>query len=216
MTQPTPTPPTPPAPAPSPPPNPAAPAPASPPTDPPPTTPPTPNPDGDKPLGPGGERALAAEREANRKLREKLGPLADMDVGPLVQLAQALGGKPTGDTKTDLELLTERMSQLEQSGQADRAARFRAEVAHEKGLSASQAARLQGSTREELAADADALLALFPAAGPRNPAPDPSQGNRGGGNAAADLDARIAEAQSKRDFRTVIALQKQKLANVPR
>ncbi len=139
-----------------------------------------------------------------------------MDVGPLVQLAQALGGKQTGQTKTDLELLTERMSELEKTGQADRAARYRAEVAHEKGLTADQAARLQGSTRDELAADADALLALFPgSAAPRNPAPDPSQGSRGS-NPAGDLDSLIAEAQKAGNFREVIRLQKSKLQNVPR
>lgn len=61
-------------------------------------------------------------------------------------------------------------------------ARWRAEVAAEKGLSPALAERLRGSSKEELAADADALLALIPAqsSGPRNPAPDPSQGVRSG------------------------------------
>ncbi len=205
--------------APTPAPAPAAPEPPTPQPTPgtPPAPAPSPNPaPSDEPLGPAGKKALDEERAANKALREKLGPLANMDVAPLMQLAQALGGKQTGETKTDLQLLTERMSELEKTGEADRAARFRAEVAHEKGLSAEQAAWLKGSTREELASSADSLLALFPAAAaPRNPAPDPSQGSRGS-NPAGDLDSLIAEAQKAGNVREVIRLQKSKLQNVPR
>ncbi|MEU7972167.1 hypothetical protein AB0B48_08995 [Micromonospora sp. NPDC049089] len=68
----------------------------------------------------------------------------------------------------------------------------RLEVAHEKGLTPAQAKRLVGSTREELAADADEILRDFPtAAAPerRAPKPDPSQGARSesgaGGSVAA-------------------------------
>ncbi|HEY9475257.1 MAG TPA: hypothetical protein VIS06_15600, partial [Mycobacteriales bacterium] len=110
---------------------------------------------------------------------------------------------------------TERMAQYEADLAAERAARIRVEVAAEKGLSAAQAARLQGSSREELAADADALLALFPAQarlGPRTPAPDPSQGARGGGG--ADLDTQITEAQKAGNWSRVIALKNQKLAAI--
>lgn len=45
----------------------------------------------------------------------------------------------------------------------------RAQVAADKGLTSEQAARLQGSTKEELEADADALSALFAPAGPTAP-----------------------------------------------
>ena len=160
----------------------------------------------DKPLGPGGEKALREEREARKALEKQLAELS-----PLKQLAEALGGKATGDGKTDMERLTERLSQHETELASERSARYRAEVAASKGLTAQQAARLQGATREELDADADALLALFPAApaGPRNPAPDPSQGSRGA--QPPDLEAQIVAAQKAGDFRKVIALQKQKL-----
>lgn len=184
------------------------PAPTTPPADPAtPSTPPADPATGDKPLGPGGEKALAAEREARKALEKELASLA-----PLKQLAQALGGQPTGDGKTDLERLTERLTQHETELASERAGRYRAEVAAAKGLTPQQAARLQGATREELEADADALLTLFPAApaGPRNPAPDPSQGSRG--TQPADIDAQIRDAQSKGDWRTVITLQNQKLA----
>lgn len=50
---------------------------------------------------------------------------------------------------------------------------------------------------------------LAKAAGPRTPAPDPSQGSRGG--QSPDVDALIREAQAKGDWRTVMTLQNQKL-----
>ncbi|MFF3142152.1 hypothetical protein ACFVRU_10580 [Streptomyces sp. NPDC057927] len=54
------------------------------------------------------------------------------------------------------------------------------EIASNKGLTAAQAARLQGSTKEELEADADALKALFGA--------DNSGGStRSGGNRGGDV-----------------------------
>jgi membrane protein involved in colicin uptake len=46
--------------------------------------------------------------------------------------------------------------------------------------------------------------------GPRTPRPDPSQGPRPGGTAS--VDAQIAEAQSKGDWKTVLHLQNSKLA----
>lgn len=46
---------------------------------------------------------------------------------------------------------------------------------------------------------------------PRTPAPDPTQGARGG-TAAPDLDAQIKEAQSKGDYKAVIRLNGQKMA----
>jgi hypothetical protein len=173
----------------------------------PPTAPPADPPTEDKPLGPGGEKALQAERDARKSLEKELASLA-----PLKQLAQALGGTgPTGDGKTDMERLTERLTQHEAELATERTGRYRAEVAAEKGLTPAQAARLTGGTREELLADADALVALFPAAKPGTPAPDPSQGSRGGN--LPDTDALIREAQGKGDWRTVISLQNQKLDN---
>ncbi|MET9959338.1 hypothetical protein ABZ128_09650 [Streptomyces sp. NPDC006326] len=57
---------------------------------------------------------------------------------------------------------------------------LRAQVAADKGLTTAQAARLQGSTREELEADADALVALFPA--PQGTPPAPRAGGPRGGD----------------------------------
>ncbi|MFD8595365.1 hypothetical protein ACFV1L_10225 [Kitasatospora sp. NPDC059646] len=67
--------------------------------------------------------------------------------------------------------------------QADAAAATRRalvlEVAGSKGLTPAQAERLQGSTREELEADADALREAFGGTGPA-PSPPLSGGQRGG------------------------------------
>lgn len=188
----------------APPPGDPAPAPTSPPA----PTPGQPAPTDDKPLGPAGEKALATEREARKALEKQLAALA-----PLQKLAEAIGGgqqQPGG--KSEVELLNERFAQLEQNAAEERTARWRLEVAAEKGLTPQQASRLVGGTREELAADADALVALFPAtpAGPRTPVPDPSQGARGG--QVPDIEAQIKEAQAKGDWRSVISLQNQKLA----
>jgi hypothetical protein len=169
--------------------------PANPPAGPPPADPPRVDPP-DEPLGPGGKKALAEERAARKALEKQLGELA-----PLKQLANLLGGKPTGDGKTDLEKLTERLAAQEQSIEAERQARWRAEVQADKGLTAKQAARLVGSTKEELLADADELLETFVAnrdggddgqddGKRRKPGmrPDPAQGARPG-QKASSLDA---------------------------
>lgn len=178
----------------------------APPADPPPADP---APPAEPPLGPAGLKALQAERDERKKLEQQLAALA-----PLQKLADALGaGTPAAGGKSEVELLNERFAQHEKTVADERAARWRAEVAHEKGLTPAQAARLAGGTREELLADADALLALFPAAPPATPGtprPDPSQGARGG---APTVDARIAEAQAKGDWRAVISLQNEKLTN---
>ena len=167
-------------------------------------------------LGDAGKKLLADQRTEIKELKAKLGKLDGLDIDALTNLANALGGKPSGDTKTDLERLTERLAEVEESAATERLARLRLEVATDKGLTPRQAARLQGNTRDELAADADDLLATFPQqasngqpAGGGSPRPDPTQGSRGSGD---NVDARIAEAEEKGDYRTAIALKAQRLA----
>ncbi|KPC89950.1 hypothetical protein ADL27_38705 [Streptomyces sp. NRRL F-6602] len=60
-----------------------------------------------------------------------------------------------------------------------RAEALRITVAADKGLTPAQAARLRGTTKEELEADADALKALF---GTTTPAPSPRSGGPQGGD----------------------------------
>ncbi len=165
---------------PPPPPNPAEPPkPADPPADPPtPPEPPKPTDPKDEPLGPAGLRALQAEREAREKLEKEFAPLRP--------LLAALGGGKPADGKTELEQLNERFAAQEKAIADERVARWRAEVTAEKKLTPAQAKRLVGSTKEEMAADADDLLAAFPAPPPTDgkgrggPRPDPAQGPRPG------------------------------------
>lgn len=163
----------------------------------------------DKPLGPNGEKALQAERDARKDLEKKLATLA-----PLEKLAAVLGGGDPEKAKTEIELLTERQAKFEEDFAAERMGRYRAEVANEKGLTAGQAARLAGNTREELLADADKLVADFGitpgAPTPTTPRPDPSQGPRPG--AAPDIDQQIREAESKGDVMESIRLKTMKQA----
>ena len=168
-------------------------------------------------LGDAGKKALQAQRDEIKQLKSKLGELDGLDIEALKKLASALGGKPSGDTKTDLERLTERLAEVEKSATEERILRLRLEVATDKGLTPAQAARLVGSTREDLAKDADDLLALFPQQQQANgqqqtggsPRPDPTQGTRGSGD---QIDARITEAEQKGDTRLAIALKTQRLA----
>jgi hypothetical protein len=162
---------------------------------------------GDQPLGEGGLKALQAERDARKELEKQLQALA-----PLQQLATALGADPAKG-KTEIEQITERLAAQEKQLSEANQARWRAEVANTKKLTPEQMAELRGSTAEEFAAHADRLLAAFPTApaAPGTPRPDPSQGGRSGGG--PDLEAQIAEAQKKGDWRSVVALQNQKLPN---
>lgn len=178
-----------------------------------PTPPADPAPDGDRPLGPAGEKAFREEREARKALEKQIAALA-----PLQKLAEALGnGQQQPGGKSEVELINERFAELERAAADERAARWRVEVAQAKSLTPEQAAWLQGGTQEELLASADRLLAAFPAApaGPRNPAPDPSQGPRGG-QPGPDIAAQTAEAVKSGDWRKAAALQKSKLADIKR
>lgn len=159
-------------------------------------------------LGEAGKKALAEERAARKALEQQLKALE-----PLKALASALDVKPD-QGKTDVQTLTEQIEQLRKA-QADSELRaLRLEVAAEKGLTPAQAARLSGSSREDLAKDADELKALFPASnGTGTPKPDPTQGARSG---AGELEAALKAAQAKGDakesirIKQLIAAQKSK------
>jgi hypothetical protein len=148
------------------------------------------------------EERAKGNAAAAKELDEVKGRLQQL--APLQKLAEALGAKPDDNGKTDFEALTARLGQHEQELAKERLARFRVEVASEKGLSPAQAKRLNGATREELAADADEILQLFPVAAGSGTAgpqagglrPDRSQGNRGG-QAMSGRDAGLAEAQKR-------------------
>ncbi len=163
----------------------------------------------DDPLGEGGLKALKAEREARQALEKRIGEFEAFQKS----LGELVGGKPQ-DGKSELEVLTERLGKHESELATERSARWRAEVAHEHGFTPEQAAELRGTTREEIAAHAERLKALFPSTptAPGTPRPDPSQGGQGGNG--VNLDAQIAEAQKNGNVRLVLQLQNQKLANL--
>lgn len=123
-------------------------------------------------LGDAGKKALKAERDraaaAERSLRAKEAELADAT--SRLGAFEAQIGDLTKQV-TDRDLVNTRLT-----------------IGLEKGLSKAHIDRLQGSTPEELAADADELIRLFPpatAATSTTPKPDPSQGARGPGKASA-------------------------------
>lgn len=141
---------------------------------------------------------LAKERDARKALEARF-----------EKLGEAFGVSKPENGKTDIDQLTERLSKHEEELATERQARWRAEVAHEKGLTEAQAARLQGTTRDELASDADSLKELFTAAPAASgtPKPDPSQGARG----PVDLNAQIAAAEKEGDHKLAIRLKSQQL-----
>lgn len=88
------------------------------------------------------ERAKYADYDA---LKAKAARLDEMEEATKTELQKALDAAAEASRRADEEAL----------------ARIRAEVAHAKGLTPGQAKRLVGSTREELEADADEILAEF-------------------------------------------------------
>ncbi len=122
------------------------------------------NPETD-PLGDAGKKALAAERDL-RKAAEK----------ELAKYRKVEADKADADKSE-----AEKRAAAEQRAVDAELRATRLEVAHEKGLTPAQAKRLVGTTRDEIAADADEILRDFPAAQVKaaTPKPDPSQGSRG-------------------------------------
>lgn len=104
------------------------------------------------------------EPEAARSTPERLPddhPLVKAYQATKDDLAKAKGRvKEFEDlNKSEQEKLTEKSAELEKNLTAAQSNAARYEIALEKGLTKSQAKRLVGSTREELEADADELLA---------------------------------------------------------
>lgn len=159
---------------------------------------------GDEPLGENGVKALRDEREARKaeaEARKALEKRLDT-LKPLEQLLQQLGGGDPAKGKSEIDQLAERHTKLEEEIRSERDARWRAELAHEHGLTPSQAKRLIGATREEMAADAEELVKDFavdakkPTTGSR-PKPDRSQGGVPGGATSSGKAEGLAEAKRR-------------------
>lgn len=86
---------------------------------------------------------------------------------------------------------------------------LRLKVAINKGVPQALASRLQGSTAEELEADADTLLGMVSQGSP-GMRPNPAQGTSGGGSGPS-LDDQIAVARKDNNVKLAIRLEAQKL-----
>lgn len=80
--------------------------------------------------------------------------------------------------KSEQQKVAERAEAAERRAVEAESRALRLQIAADKGLTPKQAARLRGSSEEELSADADELLAEFGGNGPRRPAGDIGQGAR--------------------------------------
>lgn len=157
----------------------------------------------DEPLGEGGLKALQAEREANKQLRDQFEQFKK-------SLSQAIGVDPAAKDKTELEQLTERLAKHEEELAKARTAAARATIAAKHQISEEDAAEfLTGADEAAMTRQAERLAAIRgQAAAPGTPRPDPTQGSQGG--AGLDIDAQILEAQKKGDVREAILLKNQK------
>lgn len=120
-------------------------------------------------LGEAGKKALAQERAAKKAAEKQLS-----------ELQKRLQEFEDRD-KTEAQKLADRVAAAEQERDALLLTAMRQKVALEKGLPATLAERLKGSTEDEMSADADELLSLVPQAsdqGQPGPRPDLSQGAR--------------------------------------
>jgi len=124
----------------------------------------TPDPDA------GAKTALDAERKARRDAEKQLKALRDQ--------VKSLEDKD----KSDGEKLTDRVAAAEKRAEEAESRAVRFDVASAKGLTAAQAKRLVGVTKEDLEADADEILEVFPAQGGVKPPPSskPSADLKGG------------------------------------
>lgn len=123
--------------------------------------------------------------------------------------------------KTELQRAQEQLAAAQKTAAEHAAEALRVSVAYEKGLTPAQAKRLVGATREALEADADELIASFPApatppATPPAPGRTPVEALRPGGlpnPPAPGLDEQIAAAMKDGNVRLALQLQNSKLAN---
>ena len=128
----------------------------------------------------GAKKALDAERKARREAEKQLRDMA----ARLKEIEDK--------DKSETDRLREQVEQLKSEAATASAKALRAEIAAEKGLTAAQAKRLVGGTREELEADADEILEAFPARGVTPPPSDkPRPDLRGGTDPTDDTDTDI-------------------------
>lgn len=186
--------------------------------------------DDDKPLGEAGQKALTAEKEKRRKAAERARAAEKERDDARAELAKLKAGKTGDDNKPDADEIRRAAREEAQAEtlkervldkiEAKAAVRF-ADPEDAVALLGRRADEFIDGKRVDLDAIVEALDELLEkkphlakqVKGKRNPDPDKSQGaGRGGNSGAGDLDAQIAEAQQKGDYKAVIRLNGQKLA----
>lgn len=129
---------------------------------------------GDEPLGEGGKKALTAEREANRALRSE-----KQDLENRLREYEDRDKSEEQKQADRLAELERKAATAEQSIAEKDALILKYQVAAEKGLDLVAAERLRGTTKDEIAQDADDWLSRW--GNPRTPGrdlPDRGQGPR--------------------------------------
>lgn len=145
-----------------------------------------------EPLGESGIRALRAERAARAAAE------AERDT------YKAKHEEAERAKLSDLERAQTDAATAAQRAEAAEVRLRRFEVAADKGIPLTLAPRLNGTTREEIEADAASLIAALGSAiepAKRAPAPDPSAGASGGGETLS-IGERLAEMRSKKTAKT--------------
>ena len=146
-------------------------------------------------------KSITSQDELNRLIGERINKIksqyADYDdvkakAAKLDEVEQA--------NKTELQKAIERAEKAEKDLTPTQVQVARLEVALEKGLTATQAKRLVGSTKEELAADADELIADL---GPKSTAkkPDPKKLHSGSTASSDTATGRERAAAALRQMR---------------
>lgn len=138
-----------------------------------------------------GQASTTAETDWKAKSRE-WEKRAKANADAATRLAQL-----EDQQKTEQQRLTERAEKAEREAQSREVSLTRYRVAVAKGVPAELVDRLRGDTEDEIAADADALLALVATPGTTTPRPDPSQGVRSGATAALNGDPLEASLRAK-------------------
>jgi chromosome segregation ATPase len=116
------------------------------------------------------ERAAAKIKKANQEAASLRARLKELE--PLARKAQELEEAGRSELEKAQKAANEATARLAEYEKTT----IRQRVALTKGVPADLVDRLRGDTEDEIAADADALLALVSA--PKSPRPDPSQGPR--------------------------------------
>ncbi len=159
--------------------------------------------------GGGGFQAITSQEELNRVIGARINQVksqyADYDV---IREKAAKFDQADEANKSELQKALDRAEKAEKDLTPAQTQVARLEVALEKGLTLTQAKRLVGTTKDELAADADELLADLGgksgggAGGKRPDARQLQSGSRGNGDENAGLTGKERAAALLRQYRS--------------